>query len=198
VLLSIPWQISSGYANWGTVTLSNYVDSTTGYTRNGTLSLVYFASNLTTTYTEYDDFTGTASYRGRGLNGTVVFDFPAATNVASSARSAPVLSGTLSTSGLYYDGSTGNPVSVPTPTVSFSPASVAGSGTTLALSAPGADTTYYTTDGSMPTAASPVHTTNLAAGSLITAYAVKSGIPGRVSIAAYPSGVYCTPGPAVK
>jgi hypothetical protein len=177
-------------ASLGYLVFASYVDAASGYVLNGSLNYVYFHTASTAPYTEYADFSGSVSYTGNGTSGSVVFDFLAATSVdASSVRSAPTLSGTLSVSG-YYDVSTGSSTSAPTPTVSFSPLSGSGLGpTNVTLSAPGADTIYYTTDGTVPTTSSNVYTVPFSEnGAAIMAYAVKAGVPGRVSIVVYPLG----------
>ena len=80
---------------------------------------------------------------------------------------------------------------------SFSPQSANANGllASLTINCTGADAIYYTTDGTLPTTSSisVASGTDLAAaaggyseGTVIIAYAVKGGKPGRYSLFAYP------------
>ncbi len=133
----------SGPAGWGRLVFSDYADSASGYTLSGTLAYVFFDYGTTTPYPEYADLSGSISYSGAQVSGSVVLDFLAATTVDVSSRSAPVLSGSVKVGSQYYDIATGAKTGTPTATVSFSPTSGSGLGTiSSTLSAPGTDSIY--------------------------------------------------------
>jgi hypothetical protein len=141
--------VTDGTADGGTISFTNFVDSTTGYTVNGTFVYVYW---INAAAVPFFDFSGTLTLTG-GKLASLTLNYGMANGV---------LSGSMSADGVIYDVSTGNVVTPNVVTPTYTPPTCnSWLDQTVLVASTSGSTIFYTEDGSAPsTGSSSVPTNN--------------------------------------
>jgi len=188
---------ATGVGTWGTMTFSNYSDTASGNTINGTLQVQVYQpgvspSNLTPVqwagFRGLVDVTGTLAFSGT-LPGNVGVDF-----LDTQSGTTMGLSGTVSLGGSYFDAASGAVVATPVASVSISPASsneyTPSAISPLTMTSAGSTAIYYTLNGLTPSTGSTLYSGPITGGGVtdfvVEAIAVSGASTSRVSLKVYP------------